>query len=79
VCGVRFDAIYGPELARGYIEIHHTVSITKLNHKAPNIDDLVPLCANCHRMAHRRRGEIVPIPELKKIIQSHAKKISCSS
>lgn len=70
VCGIRFDAVYGPELAKSYIEIHHAVSISKLDGRAPNIDDLVPLCANCHRMAHRRLGEIVPIQELKDLYES---------
>lgn len=70
VCGLNFDKAYGLELARSYIEVHHTVSITKLDGKTPSIDDLIPLCANCHRMAHRRFGEIVRLEELKEIYQS---------
>jgi hypothetical protein len=31
--------------------------------------DLVPLCANCHRMAHRRRASVTPINELKALIE----------
>jgi hypothetical protein len=70
-CGLNFDKVYGPELARSYIEVHHTVSVTKLDATPPKIEDLVPLCANCHRMAHRRKGEIVPIQELQGILKRH--------
>src|SRR5262249_60479330 len=30
--------------------------------------DLVPLCSNCHSMVHRKRGEILPVERLRKII-----------
>lgn len=54
-CRFSFDRSYGP-LAGGYIEIHHLVPVSTLN--GPTLvdpeSDLVPLCANCHRMAHRR-------------------------
>ncbi len=72
VCGFRFDRAYGPELARSYIEVHHTVSITKLGGRPPTVNELIPLCANCHRMAHRRPGEIVPIDELRAIYKSRS-------
>jgi putative restriction endonuclease len=31
--------------------------------------DLVPLCANCHTIAHRRRGTVTSIEELKELIE----------
>jgi 5-methylcytosine-specific restriction protein A len=30
--------------------------------------DLIPVCANCHRMIHRRHDEVLSIEELKAII-----------
>jgi predicted HNH restriction endonuclease len=30
--------------------------------------DLVPLCANCHAMAHRRKDTVTSIEELKALI-----------
>lgn len=60
VCGFDFRATYGL-LGEGYIEIHHLRPLAErrdLARKAKwetTVDDVVPLCANCHRMAHRER------------------------
>jgi 5-methylcytosine-specific restriction protein A len=55
VCGLDFAAAYGPRGA-GFIEAHH---LTPLSEVAPgqrtNTKDLALVCANCHRMIHRRR------------------------
>jgi 5-methylcytosine-specific restriction protein A len=55
VCGFDFHSAYG-ELGSGYIEVHHTkpVHTMKAGHKT-KLEDLALLCANCHRMAHRKR------------------------
>lgn len=55
VCGVDFAAVYGP-IGFGYVEVHHVEPIASL---APGTildppKDLVPLCSNCHSMAHKR-------------------------
>lgn len=54
-CGFDFAATYG-DLGDGYIEVHHRVPLAEL---PPNVvttvNDLALLCANCHRMAHRKR------------------------
>ncbi len=55
VCGFDFEKKYG-KLGSGFIEAHHTipVSIMLENHKtSPN--DIALLCANCHRMVHKKR------------------------
>lgn len=54
VCGFDFEAVYG-SVGRSYIEVHHLkpISQTDDEHEV-TADDLVPLCANCHAMAHRR-------------------------
>jgi hypothetical protein len=57
VCGASFDETYGPELARGYIEIHHLKSIAGGERETNPATDLAPLCANCHRMADRLASE----------------------
>ncbi len=55
VCGFDFEAAYG-DLGQGYIEVHHTKPVhTLLPHTKTKLDDLALLCANCHRMAHRKR------------------------
>jgi predicted HNH restriction endonuclease len=35
--------------------------------------DLVPLCANCHAMAHRRRDTVTSVEELKVLLIEKAK------
>jgi 5-methylcytosine-specific restriction protein A len=69
-CGFNFDAIYGTELSRSYIEVHHRQSLTTINGQTVNPEtDLAPLCANCHRMAHRRCGTIVSVEDLRMHIE----------
>ena len=54
VCGFDFGAVYGP-LAHGYIEVHHRVPVSKMggSYKLDPVNDLLPLCANCHAVVHR--------------------------
>jgi 5-methylcytosine-specific restriction enzyme A len=74
VCCFDFDAFYGPSLSRGYIEIHHIKSITRVHGGVISpVKDLVPLCANCHTMAHREPGKIVSIKKLRAIVSANRK------
>lgn len=54
-CGLDFGDRYG-EVASGFIEVHHTTPLSAL--EADTIidpaRDLVPLCPNCHAVAHRQ-------------------------
>jgi hypothetical protein len=60
VCGFDFESAYG-EVGRGYIEIHHLNPLAERADVAAGtpvnttLDDVRPLCANCHRVVHRRR------------------------
>ena len=46
---------YG-DLGEGFIECHHKVPVSELKPGAKTkLSDLAVLCANCHRMLHRRR------------------------
>jgi len=74
VCGFDFNKVYGAELARDYIEVHHNRSITEQAGKPVNpATDLSPLCSNCHSMAHRERGVILSVAALKELIQRRQK------
>lgn len=55
-CGFSFEAAYGPE-GEGFIHVHHLVPAAQLGpgYELDPVEDLVPLCPNCHAMAHRRR------------------------
>lgn len=54
-CGLEFGSVYG-EVADGFIEVHHTVPLAKVGegYIVNPAKDLVPLCPNCHAVAHRR-------------------------
>jgi hypothetical protein len=55
VCGFDFAACYGP-LGADYIEAHHTVPVSELQpDSVTRVEDLAIVCANCHRMLHRKR------------------------
>ena len=68
VCGFDFESIYG-NVGSGYIEVHHLkpISQTDDEHEV-TADDLVPLCANCHAMAHRRSPKPFTPDELKEMM-----------
>lgn len=68
-CHFNFEKVYG-QRGKDFIEIHHIKPLSTLEEATemnPEID-LVPLCANCHRMVHRRKDEVLSIEELKNII-----------
>lgn len=67
VCGFDFAARYG-ERGDGFIECHHLKPVSTLTdgHKT-HLDDLAVLCANCHRIVHRRRPWLSPA-ELKQLL-----------
>jgi 5-methylcytosine-specific restriction enzyme A len=61
VCGFNFQAFYG-DFAAGYIEVHHILPVSLMGGSAPldPMTDLVCLCANCHRAAHRTTPPLDP-------------------
>lgn len=69
-CGFDFEKAYG-EYARGFIHIHHTVPISDFGGEK-SVDpetDLVPLCANCHSVIHRKRDITLSVDELKGMVR----------
>jgi putative restriction endonuclease len=77
VCGFSFENQYG-EVGLGYIHIHHRVPISVQG--GPRIinpsTDLVPVCANCHAMIHRRRNHTLGVEELQEIVMNQRAKRS---
>lgn len=68
-CGFDFENTYGIRGA-GFIEIHHNkpLAAAGIEQLVDPKTDLVPLCANCHRMIHRYRSNVISVEELKKIV-----------
>jgi 5-methylcytosine-specific restriction protein A len=68
-CGFDFDETYGAEHGANYIEVHHVRSITAGVSTPDPETDLIPLCSNCHSMAHRRRGMCLGLEELRTLLR----------
>lgn len=61
VCDFDFEKIYG-ELGRDFCHVHHIVPLSELGVErlVSPITDLIPVCANCHSMLHRRTPALLP-------------------
>jgi hypothetical protein len=71
VCNFHFGETYG-SVGQGFIEIHHLEPVSSIARKtdtswSASINDVRPLCANCHRVAHRRQPPY-SISELKALL-----------
>lgn len=73
-CKKNFEQIYG-ERGKDFIEVHHIKPLhtVKECHEV-SVDDLRPLCSNCHSMIHRKRDEELTIEQLQQIIIQNQKK-----
>ena len=64
-CGFNFEAFYG-EIGKGFIEVHHVVPLADAKERRTDPEnDLVVLCANCHRMVHRQKGICLSLNEIR--------------
>ena len=74
VCGFDFENTYG-ELGRDYIQIHHKSPIHTMDIEgsaqsvSKALEKLVPLCANCHAMIHRRQDRLLSPEELRSLME----------
>jgi predicted HNH restriction endonuclease len=68
VCDFDFEESYG-ELGKGFIHVHHLKPISQIGdtYQVDPINDLRPVCPNCHAMLHRQK-ETLTIEELKTIM-----------
>lgn len=69
VCDFDFESKYGIRGER-YIEVHHLKPIADIGreYKIDPINDLRPVCSNCHKMLHRRKP-VLSIEELKALME----------
>jgi len=69
ICGFSFDAKYR-DLGYDFCHVHHIEPLSEVGGEY-DIDptkDMIPVCANCHAMLHRRRPALKP-DELKKLLK----------
>jgi len=69
VCGFDFGRVYGPK-GQGIIHVHHITPISEVNgpHQIDPINDLRPVCPNCHTMLHASTP-VMEIEALKTLLQ----------
>jgi 5-methylcytosine-specific restriction protein A len=68
-CGFSFEVSYG-DAGTGAIEVHHVVppAMLRSGYQLDPVADLVPLCPNCHAMAHHGVASPRTVSELRNII-----------
>ena len=68
VCGFNFEQTYGA-LGKDYIECHHLTPISEYTEEQKtSLEDLALVCANCHRMIHRKK-DLLSMNELRKLLK----------
>ena len=55
VCAFNFEGVYGA-IGEGFIHVHHTVLLSQIgkSYVVDPVNDLKPVCPNCHAMLHKR-------------------------
>jgi predicted restriction endonuclease len=68
VCDFDFEQTYG-ELGKGFIHVHHLKPLGEVGdeYELDPIQDLRPVCPNCHAMLHRKKPAL-SISELQELI-----------
>ncbi|MFD9626654.1 HNH endonuclease [Peribacillus muralis] len=59
VCGLNFEDTYG-EVGKDFIHVHHIVPLHEIqqDYIVDPIQDLIPVCPNCHAMLHRKENGV---------------------
>jgi len=74
VCNFNFESVYG-EIGQNYIHVHHRIPMSKIKKKyiLHPVNDLVPVCPNCHAMIHRTEPALEVEALKKEIINNRMK------
>ncbi|BAY61618.1 hypothetical protein NIES22_16850 [Calothrix brevissima NIES-22] len=56
ICNFNFEKVYG-EIGKGFMQVHHLIPLSdiKQEYELDPIQDLCPVCPNCHAMIHMRK------------------------
>jgi len=74
-CGMDFASVYGEELGANFIEVHHLQMISTYDENRPEdyVENLVPLCSNCHSMIHHGKQGPLSLRELREAYRGEKK------
>jgi predicted HNH restriction endonuclease len=69
VCGFNFGKVFG-QLGEGFIHVHHLKPISEIGqeYEINPIEDMRPVCPNCHAMIHRQTP-LLSIEEVQSLLQ----------
>lgn len=61
ICGLNFEKTYG-QIGRNYIHVHHLTPVSQMgdDYVVNPIEDMIPVCPNCHAMLHRSEPLTTP-------------------
>lgn len=72
ICNFNFEDAYGP-LGKEFIHVHHIFHLADRDeeYEVDPIEDLIPVCPNCHAMLHRKKenGKYLTVEELRNIVK----------
>jgi predicted HNH restriction endonuclease len=77
-CGMDFAEMYGEALGANFIEVHHLKPISTFETEGiPKdfVENLVPLCSNCHSMIHHIEQSEHPLRELREAYKGAKKEL----
>ncbi|WP_431146162.1 HNH endonuclease [Bacillus cereus] len=68
VCGFNFEERYG-QMGKDFTHVHHLKELSQIGeeYEINPIEDLRPVCPNCHSMLHKRKPAY-SIEELKNLL-----------
>ena len=69
ICGMDFEKVYG-EIGHRFIHVHHIVPVSQLGagYVIDPMNDLIPVCPNCHAMLHRKNPPYSP-DEIREVLR----------
>ena len=73
-----FATVYGKKLGTNFIEVHHLKPISSYETDGvPEnfVDNLIPLCSNCHSMIHHINDSEYPLRDLREAYKGEKKTI----
>ena len=74
VCGFNFEKCFG-NIGKNFIHVHHIKPLSEIESEyvVDSINDLKPVCPNCHAMLHRSTDEgFMSIKDLKAILKKNS-------
>ncbi len=75
-----FSSAYGEDLGQDYIHVHHIVPIATIGESyiIDPINDLRPVCPNCHAMIHRH-AEAMDVSRLRDLVRGRCSGLTHAS